>query len=239
MSREPWDYETDDDMGTGAAMEEICHSEEAALVQVTGVRHAHATKSDDEVAEGDIRNDDDELAEGGIDSDDESNLESQQLSGSREPRLMGAVLDIDHLRQLTNDWSEQCAITTIGLIATVFNGGEKKMTEAIKIVEEVDFARFVHCKWCYRPQAICELWNRSVNSQGRVAFNKKPGVDCTFGRWVLEAVAAFLAFGVKDNLEEWRREDRNLRTLKQQMGKKFRRGEVECSGLFMYFYKWA
>ncbi|KAG5954584.1 hypothetical protein E4U58_007559, partial [Claviceps cyperi] len=108
-SREPWEYETDEDMSIGAAMEEIWNSEEAALGQVTGVRHAYPTENDDEVAEGNLGNDDDELAEGGIDSADESNLESHQLSGNRKPRLMGAVLDIDHLRQLTNDWREQCA----------------------------------------------------------------------------------------------------------------------------------
>jgi hypothetical protein len=110
------------------------------------------------------------------------------------------------------------------------------MVEAIKVLEEVEFASFAHCKWCYRSQAVCEIWARSVNWQGRVVFKKKPGVDCNYGRWVLEAAASFLAFGADSGLEEWKRRDPSLEGLKEEMGMKHRRGEVEFSGLFMYFY---
>jgi hypothetical protein len=64
-------------------------------------------------------------------------------------------------------------------------------------------------------------------------------VDCTYGRWVLEAAATFLAFGVGGGLAEWKSRDPSLAALKQEMGKKDRRGEVEFSGLFGYFYTWA
>jgi hypothetical protein len=79
-------------------------------------------------------------------------------------------------------------------------GVKEKMSEAIKILEEVQFASFAHCRWCYRSQAVCEMWARSVNLQGRVVFKKKPGVDCRYGSWVLEAAAAFLVLGADSGL---------------------------------------
>jgi hypothetical protein len=53
---------------------------------------------------------------------------------------------------------------------------------------------------------------------------------------VLEAAAAFLAFVTEGGLEEWRQQDLSLAKLKQEIGVKHRRGEVEFSRLFMYFY---
>jgi hypothetical protein len=168
---------------------------------------------------------------------------------SKEPRVMGTVLDPAGLRELTEEWSERCAVCKVnGKIARGHRhwsdcksqpGGLEKMSEAIKILEEVEFASFAHCRWCYRSQAVCEMWARSVNWQGRAVFKKKPGVDCTYGRWVLEAAATFLAFGVGGGLAEWKSRDPSLAALKQEMGKKDRRGEVEFSGLFGYFYTWA
>ena len=118
-------------------------------------------------------------------------------------------------------------------------GVRERMSEAIEILDGVQFASFAHCRWCYRSQAVCEIWARSVNSQGRVVFRKRPGVDCKYGRWVLEAVAAFLVLGADGGLEAWTALDPSLAQLKQVMGKKDRRGEVEFSGLFGYFYTWA
>ena len=116
---------------------------------------------------------------------------------------------------------------------------KEEMTEAIKMLEGVQFASFAHCKWCYRSQAVCEMWARSVNLQGRAVFKKKPGVDCRYGKWVLEAAAAFLVLGADGGLEGWKARDPSLAAFKQEMGKKHRRGEVEFSGLFGYFYTWA
>jgi hypothetical protein len=78
-----------------------------------------------------------------------------------------------------------------------------------------------------------------VSAQGRVVFKKKAGVDCRYGRWLFEAVAGLLAFKVGGGLEEWEQQDSTLASFKQVMGQKHRRGEVEFSGLFMYFYRWA
>jgi hypothetical protein len=66
-------------------------------------------------------------------------------------------------------------------------------------------------------------------------FKKKTGRDCRYRRWLLEAVAAFLAFRADDGLEDWRLRDPTLTLLKREMGRKYRRGEVEFSGMFMYF----
>jgi len=86
---------------------------------------------------------------------------------------------------------------------------------------------------------VCELWDRSVNWQNKVVFKKKRGSDCNYGRWLLEAAAGFLAFRAGGGLEEWRARDVTLTSLKQEMGRKHRRGEVEFSGMFLYFCKWA
>lgn len=70
--------------------------------------------------------------------------------------------------------------------------------------------------------------------QGRVVFKKKPGDDCKYGRWVLEAAAAFSAFGADSGLEGCRARDPSLAALKQEMGRKYKRGEVELGRLFLY-----
>jgi superfamily II DNA helicase RecQ len=168
----------------------------------------------------------------------------------KESRVIDPVPDPGRLRELTEKWHEQCAVRKVaGKIARGHRhwsecdrvrGEEKdRISEAIKTLEEVQFASFAHCRWCYRSQAVCEMWARSVNWQGRVVFKKKPGVGCRYGRWVLEAAAIFLAFGADGGLEEWRIRDASLVALKQEMGRKYRRGELEFSGLFGYFYSWA
>lgn len=230
MKNEPWDDDSIGDESMGAGIIEEFECGEAAAVQTVGVRDRAA--NDDIFAES-----------------DETELGSQQLDYWREARVVGSVLEPDRLRELSDEWKEQCAVCKVnGRIArghrhwsdcTGKHGDTEKMAESIKVLEEVQFASFAHCKWCYRSQAVCEIWARSVNWQGRVVFKKKPGLDCTYGRWVLEAAASFLAFGADGGLEECKRRDPSLARLKQEMGMKHRRGEVEFSGLFMYFYTWA
>ncbi|KAG6064360.1 hypothetical protein E4U32_000281 [Claviceps aff. humidiphila group G2b] len=65
------------------------------------------------------------------------------LSYNKEPRFMlhPPNLDLTHMRQLTNDWSEQCVVCKVnGKIAQnhrhwslcdSMQGGEKKMPDAI------------------------------------------------------------------------------------------------------------
>jgi hypothetical protein len=235
MKNEPWDDESIGDEGMEAGIIEDLDGGGAALVQMAGVR--------------DVAGSNDVFAEYDNDNDDEAELHSQQHYWRKESRVIGSVLDPDRLRELSDEWRGQCAVCKVnGRIARGHrhwsdcegrHGDTEKMVEAIGILDEVQFASFAHCKWCYRSQAVCEIWARNVNWQGRVVFKKKPGVDCKYGRWVLEAAAAFLAFGADGGLEDWRRRDSSLAELKQEMGMKHRRGEVEFSGLFMYFYTWA
>lgn len=189
--------------------------------------------------------------EEGDDGDDDNTAGGgpRQRYWRRESRLIEAVLDPKRMRELTEEWHEQCAVCKVsGKIArghrhwTDCKRAQEergRIAEAIKALEDVQFASFAHCRWCYRSQAVCEIWARSVNWQGRVVFKKKPGVDCRYGRWVLEAAAIFLVFGADGGLEEWRVRDPSLGALKQEMGRKHKRGEVEFSGLFGYFYTWA
>jgi hypothetical protein len=235
MKNGAWDDESVGEESIEAGMIEDLDGGGAAVVQIAGVR--------------DVAGSIDVFAEYDNDNNDEAGLYLQQHYWRKESRVIGSVLDPDRLRELSDEWKEQCVVCKVnGRIARGHrywsscesrHGDIERMTEAIGILEEVQFASFAHCKWCYRSQAVCEIWARNVNWQGRVVFKKKPGVDCKYGRWVLEAAAAFLAFGADDRLEDWRRRDSSLAGLKQEMGMKHRRGEVEFSGLFMYFYTWA
>ncbi|KAK0926478.1 hypothetical protein LTR29_017851 [Friedmanniomyces endolithicus] len=173
----------------------------------------------------------------------------EAIQWTQEFRAMGAGLDTGSLRHLIDGWKEQCVICKIrGRIArghrhwSQCDGrvtDKSRMESVMKTLEEVHFADFSHCRWCYRSQAVCELWARSVTSQGKVVFKKKAGVNCVYGRWLLEAVAALLAFGAGGGLEAWKQQDSTLASFKEEMGRKHRRGEVEFSGLFMYFHRWA
>jgi superfamily II DNA helicase RecQ len=190
--------------------------------------------------------DDEEEGEGG----------EEELVGSegsmiwrKDARDLGAVLDPGWLRKLTEGWKDQCVLCRIRgrnprdhWCWSECDGRDEdkgKMEEAINLLDEVRFADFSQCKWCHRSQAVCELWDRTVGWQSRVVFKKKTGIECRYGRWVLEAAAGFLAFKAEEGLEDWRQRDPTLRVLKGEMGKKYRRGEVELSGMFMYFCKWA
>jgi hypothetical protein len=202
--------------------------------------------------EGDDDDEDDEEEEGG---EEEGEGEEEMVKTSRsviwrkDGRDLGAVLDPEWLRKLIDGWKEQCVLCRIrGRVPrghrcwSQCDGGYEdkgKMEEAIRILDEVRFADFSHCKWCYRSQAVCEVWDRTIGWQNRVGFKKKTGRDCRYGRWLLEAAAAFLAFRADDGLEDWRLRDPMLTLLKREMGRKYRRGEVEFSGMFMYFCRWA
>jgi superfamily II DNA helicase RecQ len=250
MKNDPWDDEGSIDEEIAEA---LCGGEEAPVQ--TESRRASRDQTESSGAVTVLETDEDEGDKG---VENEGNISNERKAAGhslqrrrwrKEPRVMGSDLDPARLRELTDEWSEQCAVCKVnGKIARGHrhwsdcksqHSGLEKMSEAIKVLEDVQFASFAHCKWCYRSQAVCEMWARSVGWQGRVVFKKKPGVDCMYGRWVLEAAAAFLAFGADGGLEEWRSRDPSLAALKQEMGKKYRRGEVEFSGLFGYFYTWA
>ena len=164
-------------------------------------------------------------------------------------RAMGAVVDVEELRQMIDEWKQSCVLCKIhGRFSNGHRhwrecGGaaheRQKMEEAVNVLQEVRFAAFSQCQWCNRSQAICELWERRVNASGRVVLKTQPGRDCVYGKWLLEAAAGLLAFRAKDGLDERRTTDSSLRRLKEEMGKKLRRGEVEFSGMFLYFYQWS
>jgi hypothetical protein len=167
----------------------------------------------------------------------------------KEARAMGAVVDVEELRQMINEWKQVCVLCKLH---GRFSNGHRhwrqctgpprqlqKMEEVVKILQEVKFANFSQCKWCNRSQSICELWERRVNASGLVVFKMRPGRDCAYGTWLLEAAAGLLAFRVKDGVEERRKMDPSLQRWKEEIGRKHRRGEVEFSGMFMYFFQWG
>jgi superfamily II DNA helicase RecQ len=255
LKAEPWDAES---MGDFDEPEHECEEGGLAVGSTDG---NDATGSSD-IFDSDVLGDymdgnGDDAGAGGDDKGNEDNEDDNDVAQvaptqrywRRQSRVIESVLDPNRLRELTDEWHEQCAVCKAsGKIArghrhwsecSRMQGVREKMSEVIKILEGVRFTSFAHCKWCYRSQAVCEMWARSVNLQGRVVFKKKPGVDCKYGSWVLEATAAFLVLGADGGLEEWRARDPSLAALKQEMGKKHRRGEVEFSGLFGYFYTWA
>lgn len=157
------------------------------------------------------------MASGEEEEEEEVEIIPQTEKWKKDARDIGVVLDPEWLRALIDGWKEECVLCKIkGRISrdhrhwTQCYGGRKdkeNIAEAIRILEEVRFADFSHCKWCYRSQAVCELWDRSVNWQHRVVFKKRKGSDCEYGRWLLEASAAFLAFGAGGGLEEWKARD--------------------------------
>jgi hypothetical protein len=250
MKTEPWDAESMGDLDelereygeAGLAVENSDANDATAGSDIFGsdVSGEFTVGNGDGADEGDERNEEE---------NDVAEAARTQRYWRRESRVIGSVLDPNRLRELTDNWHEQCAVCKAsGKIArghrhwsacSRMQDVKEEMTEAIKILEGVQFASFSHCKWCYRSQAVCEMWARSVNLQGRAVFKKKPGVDCKYGKWVLEAAAAFLVIGADGGLEGWKARDPSLAAFKQEMGKKHRRGEVEFSGLFGYFYTWA
>lgn len=109
------------------------------------------------------------------------------------------------------------------------------METAVETLRAVRFAGFSGCNFCRRPQSVCEIWERKAKD-GRVIFKMRPGMRCGYGEWLLEGSAALLALRAKEGLKEWQQGKDGLRKLKEEMGHKGRRGEVEFSGMLLYFY---
>ena len=195
-----------------------------------------------------VGGDDDLVAAGEADAGGETTTTTIHCGPDDEARRMGAVLDVEELKALVDGWKRLCVICKIkGRIArghthwTKCDGVQaerEQVEEAVRVLRGVQFKQFSQCKWCHRSQAMCELWRRGVDRNNRVFFAKQPGRDCVYGEWLLEATAAMLAFR-KDGLSKWKMQDPSLKRLQEEIGSKHRRREVEFSGLFAYFYKWA
>ncbi|KAG5986567.1 hypothetical protein E4U52_000123 [Claviceps spartinae] len=236
MKLEPWDFDPEIDDDVGDLMEEMWSSAPVAPARVAGVLEAHATDRDGEPAESEI---DDGLGE----------IIQRELPSRRGvPRAMLDPSCLTHLKQLIDDWGSQCVVCKLHgkkrrddhqwNDCDSVQGGKEKMEHAFTFLTDIKFQPYAHCKWCYRPQAICEIWEHGVNNRGWATFKKLPGADCTARQVVKDAAAAFLAFGATDNLEEWSR-DGKLVANKGELGTKYKRGGLEFSGLVRYFYKWA
>ncbi|KAG6104106.1 hypothetical protein E4U13_000210 [Claviceps humidiphila] len=167
-------------------MVEIWSNGKVVPAQVASVRETHATDRDGEPAESGTHHADGEFAESEIDDGNQPIIQREQLSCKGLPRLMPwpSLLDLTHRKQLTDDWSTLCVVCKVNgkklrnhhhwSECDSMQGGKKKMNDAFDFLHDIKFDKFVHCKWCYRPQVICEIsWNRRVNQQGLVAFNKQ------------------------------------------------------------------
>jgi superfamily II DNA or RNA helicase len=164
-------------------------------------------------------------------------------------REMESQLDVEQIRALLKRWKDTCAIckargrTSDGhkhWRQCPFSEKDRAaVEETVKVLDQVRFADFSGCDYCRRPQAVCELWARSTNSRGWAVFRKRQGVQCRYGSWLLDGTAVLLALKARDGLKKWQQAGLGLEAFKQEMGRKGRRLEVEFSGVFMYFYRWA
>ena len=167
----------------------------------------------------------------------------------RQAREIGPLLDVEQIRRLVDGWREVCVICKArGRTSTDHrhwkecgSGSADKaaMEETVLALEKVRFQSFSGCDYCRRPQAVCELWERSTNAYGWAIFKKRQGVQCRYGLWLIEATAALIAFESRDWLGEERIGVARQGGFVIELGLKHRRKEVEFSGLFMYFYRWA
>ena len=167
----------------------------------------------------------------------------------RQAREIGALLDVEQIRRLVDGWREVCVICKVrGRTSTDHthwkecgSGSADKaaMEETVLALEKVKFQSFSGCDYCRRPQAVCELWAKSTNSYGWAIFKKRQGVQCRYGVWLSEATAALITFESRDWLGEERIGVARQDGFVIELGRKHRRKEVEFSGLFMYFYRWA
>ena len=167
----------------------------------------------------------------------------------RQAREIGPLLDVEQIRRLVDGWREVCVICKArGRTSTDHrhwkecgSGSADKaaMEETVLALEKVRFQSFSGCDYCRRPQAVCELWERSTNAYGWAIFKKRQGVQCRYGLWLIEATAALIAFESRDWLGEERIGVARQGGFVIELGRKHRRKEVEFSGLFMYFYRWA
>lgn len=167
----------------------------------------------------------------------------------RRARDMGSELDIEQIRRLVDGWKDVCVICKARGRASEDHAHWKEcgsgpadkaaMEGALMRLGSVKFESFSGCDYCRRPQAVCELWARSTNAYGWTTFKKRQGVQCRYGSWLSEGVAALMAFGSKDWLGEERDGVAKADSFVKEMGRKHRRRDVEFNGMFMYFYRWA
>lgn len=167
----------------------------------------------------------------------------------RPARLMGPVADVSEIRRLLGGWKDRCVLCKARQRPGIGHNHWTKCTEgvedriqmekAVGLLGSVRFANFSGCKFCKRPQAVCETWERKVKENGPVVFRMRPGSRCEYGDWLLEATAVLLAVRERDGLKERQRQDSRLESTKTEMGRKERRGEVEFNGMLEYFYRWA
>ena len=95
----------------------------------------------------------------GSEADDGAQV-MESYVGREQARQLGAVANVEQLGRLIDEWKEQYIICKIHSRA---GGGHRHwrecksrkqereaVEEAIKVLQEVQFARFSQCKWCYR-----------------------------------------------------------------------------------------
>jgi hypothetical protein len=167
----------------------------------------------------------------------------------RQAREIGPLLDVEQIRRLVDGWRDVCVICKARGRTSKDHAHWKEcgsgsadkaaMEVTVLALEKVKFQSFSGCDYCRRPQAVCELWARSTNAYGWTVFNKRQGVQCRYGLWLSEATAALIAFESRDWLGEERIGVARQDGFVVELGRKHRRKEVEFSGLFMYFYRWA
>ena len=167
----------------------------------------------------------------------------------RQAREIGPLLDVEQIRRLVDGWRDVCAICKARGRSSKDHAHWKEcgsdsadkvaMEETLLRLERVKFQSFSGCDYCRRPQAVCGLWAKSTNAYGWAIFKKRQGVQCRYGQWLSEGAAALMAFGSRDWLGEERDGVAKQEGFMVEMGRKHRRKEVEFSGMFMYFYRWA
>jgi hypothetical protein len=171
-----------------------------------------------------------------------------RLSRVHETEI-GPQLSVERIRQLLDGWKGVCVICrargrssrdhTHWKECQAGVADKAAMEEAMKTLEAVRFQSFSGCHYCQRPQAVCELWNRTVNGGGWAVFKKRQGAQCSYGAWLMEGAAVLLALKAKDGLKDRRAAESCPGAFVKEMGRKDRRGEVEFNGMFAYFYRWA
>jgi hypothetical protein len=167
----------------------------------------------------------------------------------RQAREVGPLLDVEQIRRLVDGWRDVCVICkargrtskdhTHWKECGSGSADKAAMEESVSALERVKFQSFSGCDYCRRPQAVCELWARSTNAYGWTVFKKRQGVQCRYGLWLSEAAAALIAFESRDWLGEEKGGVARQGGFVEELGRKYRRKEIEFSGLFMYFYRWA
>lgn len=193
--------------------------------------------------------DDEELPPSNGEFDEIEDVSTQDIGPRIQAREVGRSFDLGELARLMDRWKNVCVICRAQ--GSVIRGrrswkdcshpddDKSSMEKTVRLLKSVDFAAYSGCLWCHRPQAACELWIQSRDQKGRVKYTRRAGQKCEYGDTLREATAALLAFGGKDGPCNWQKIQRDVQALKDEMGKKFRFGEVECSGMCLHFYRWG